>query len=509
MSKKRGLVCLVSIFAVVFSVSLVSAQTEGIPLQKDVILGVPIYGPEDLPEEITFTLYDAQNGLTPLGAQTFTRGQYTVDFEFSQSDGVTGGSVARVKADFTQPLNLKDPFGQTLKPKELWAALEVAGAEVGARTKVSDETLVRLLLNSDASLATYLTLAYEGDDNPLTTIYKSLPLSSVSSDGSTTSLSNYFSSLTESRDFGANVNWVDIGTGSYILGNVGIRTTNPKYPLTVAGIINSEANGNYYGAWFGGEANTADPSINVGEWHTLYGKMFWDNSNRSITFQTTNGSTYPNVLVIKNDKVGIGSTLPGARLTVGANFGTTIDGTSSGKGLIGSNVRLNGILPEVIQTHPSFGAIGLNFLWGGSLAISGKAGSVTSGDTLSEYVRVTSSGRVGIGTSNPAYELAVNGTIRCKQLIVDTGWADFVFDDNFRLPQLDNVEKFIKEHKHLPGIPTEAEVKEKGVSVGNISSKLLQKIEELTLYVIDINKENKSLKAQLSDMKAQLEKSKN
>ncbi len=76
------------------------AQSEGIPLQKDVFLGTPISGPEDLPEEITFNLYDSQDALIPIGSQTFTRGQYTVDFDFSKSDGLTAGSVARAKANF-------------------------------------------------------------------------------------------------------------------------------------------------------------------------------------------------------------------------------------------------------------------------------------------------------------------------------------------------------------------------------------------------------------------------
>ena len=80
-------------------------------------------------------------------------------------------------------------------PRKIWAALEVGGAEIGDRSKVSDETLVQLLLASDASIATYLTLVYEGDDNPITTIYKNLPISSLSSDGSGSSLSKYFSAV--------------------------------------------------------------------------------------------------------------------------------------------------------------------------------------------------------------------------------------------------------------------------------------------------------------------------
>ena len=114
-------------------------------------------------------------------------------------------------------------------------------------------------------------------------------------------------------------------------------------------------------------------------------------------------------------------------------------------------------------------------------------------------MRIDSKGNVGIGTTNPGtYKLAVVGSIRAQEIVVDTGWSDFVFENNYRLPPLNEVEQFISENKHLPGIPTEAEVKKNGITLGNISSKLLQKIEELTLYVIDLKKENDSLKEQLA-----------
>ena len=104
------------------------------------------------------------------------------------------------------------------------------------------------------------------------------------------------------------------------------------------------------------------------------------------------------------------------------------------------------------------------------------------------------------------YKLAVNGTIRAKEIIVDTGWSDFVFQNGYSLPSLSEVEKFISANKHLPGIPTEAEVKKDGITLGNISSKLLQKIEELTLYVIDLEKKNDLLKAKLTVIQRHLNK---
>lgn len=84
--------------------------------------------------------------------------------------------------------------------------------------------------------------------------------------------------------------------------------------------------------------------------------------------------------------------------------------------------------------------------------------------------------------------LEVLGTIRATEVKVETGWSDFVFEKDYKLPTLQEVENHINEHKHLPDIPSEAEVKENGVSLGEMQAKLLQKIEELTLYTIELNK---------------------
>ncbi|MDO5665850.1 MAG: hypothetical protein Q4G63_11430 [Bacteroidia bacterium] len=95
----------------------------------------------------------------------------------------------------------------------------------------------------------------------------------------------------------------------------------------------------------------------------------------------------------------------------------------------------------------------------------------------------------------------MDGLLRAKEIKVETGWADFVFDKDYKLPSLAEVEKHIQEKGHLQGIPTETEVKENGVNLGEMNVKLLQKVEELTLYLIsqekDINmlkEENKTLK---------------
>lgn len=111
------------------------------------------------------------------------------------------------------------------------------------------------------------------------------------------------------------------------------------------------------------------------------------------------------------------------------------------------------------------------------------------GDLTSTHFVMDSNGNIGIGTANPlGWRLAVNGNIRAKEVKVETSWADFVFEKGYALPSLEEVEAHIKEKGHLKDIPSAAEVSENGIQLGEMNSKLLQKIEELTLYLIQQNK---------------------
>ncbi len=103
------------------------------------------------------------------------------------------------------------------------------------------------------------------------------------------------------------------------------------------------------------------------------------------------------------------------------------------------------------------------------------------------------SGNVGIGTSSPSNELDVKGTIRAEEVIVQTGWSDFVFEDDYQLRTLDEVAGFIAENGHLPEIPSAKEVAANGVTLGQMNAGLLQKLEELTLYLLDLQDQNRDL----------------
>ena len=104
--------------------------------------------------------------------------------------------------------------------------------------------------------------------------------------------------------------------------------------------------------------------------------------------------------------------------------------------------------------------------------------------------------------SNTDYKLSVDGKAVFKEAVVTLdNWADFVFENNYKLRKLEEVEAFIKENHHLPDVPSEKEVKENGVSLGEMDAILLQKIEELTLYMIELKKENEALKKEVQKIK--------
>jgi hypothetical protein len=107
----------------------------------------------------------------------------------------------------------------------------------------------------------------------------------------------------------------------------------------------------------------------------------------------------------------------------------------------------------------------------------------------------------GATTTIPAgsgYKLAVSGGILTEKVRVATSgtafWADYVFDKSFKLKSLKEVENFIKENKHLPDVPSTTDVTKNGIDLAETQALLLQKIEELTLYVIQQQKEIDKLK---------------
>lgn len=121
-------------------------------------------------------------------------------------------------------------------------------------------------------------------------------------------------------------------------------------------------------------------------------------------------------------------------------------------------------------------------------------------ETKSVYI--TREGNVGIGLKNPKDRLEVNGQIHARSVKIDVkDWADFVFEEGYDLPRLREIETYIKKEGHLPNIPSAKDATNNGVQVGEMQKLLLQKVEELTLYLIQQDQEIKALKEEITLLK--------
>ncbi|MEQ8424646.1 MAG: tail fiber protein, partial [Cyclobacteriaceae bacterium] len=123
--------------------------------------------------------------------------------------------------------------------------------------------------------------------------------------------------------------------------------------------------------------------------------------------------------------------------------------------------------------------------------------NVTRSSSSLFYVRTD--GNVGIGTTTPDAKLTVNGTIHSKEVKVDLSvpGPDYVFEEDYPLTSLDEIESYIKQNKHLPEVPSAAEFEENGIKVGEMNMLLLKKLEEVTLHLIRQQEEIDSLKEQM------------
>lgn len=144
----------------------------------------------------------------------------------------------------------------------------------------------------------------------------------------------------------------------------------------------------------------------------------------------------------------------------------------------------------------------LRFVYGG-----GSFGEIHfyhyNGSSWSLKTKIDKNGNWGIGTTNicPDCKLSVNGKIRATEVVIDSGWADYVLQPSYQLRPLEEVEAFIKENQHLPGVDSAATVKEKGLDLSKTSVMMMEKIEELTLYMIELKKQNDVLQQEVAQLK--------
>jgi hypothetical protein len=116
-------------------------------------------------------------------------------------------------------------------------------------------------------------------------------------------------------------------------------------------------------------------------------------------------------------------------------------------------------------------------------------------------------GRVGIGTLNPREALSVNGSIRAKQITVETAnWPDYVFDTGYKMLSVPELESYLLIKKHLPNMLSAEEIKEQGQNLGEVNAKLLKNVEELTLRLIEKDKQLREHQKRISAQDQRMDK---
>lgn len=197
------------------------------------------------------------------------------------------------------------------------------------------------------------------------------------------------------------------------------------------------------------------------------GGMQYRHDTNMMTFRVNNHSS--DMVINQDGNVGIGYSDPGTvKLRVNGNIrgqgGISVESGGSYK------VSMNGTAD--------------GYIVGRDNALQQKFRITSNGDSW------LNGGDVGIGTSSPDAKLAVNGDIHAQEVKVDlVGWPDYVFDENYNLPTLEEVQDHIEEKGHLINMPSANEIEANGLVLGEMNKLLLEKIEELTLYTIQQQKE--------------------
>jgi hypothetical protein len=300
--------------------------------------------------------------------------------------------------------------------------------------------------------------------------------------------------------------WTYNGSHIYNLnsGNVGIGTNSPSYLLHV-------------------RKNTTGPTIAIHNSGGIGGAQFEMidlNSGADWKFKATNnggfkirdhGSSLDVIVVEPNSaanciyvdqygRVGIGSSSPMDKFHVEGDVSMhtsypfiTLDNTST-SGNAGFIFESDGAYRGWLYYNDA----------SDHLLINAESGTGWRTDLV-----IKSSGDICMGTSSPAvgYRLSINGKVACEEVLVelDANWPDYVFTQDYNLMSLSDLEKNIRENNHLPGLPSAIEVEENGFHLADMQRRVLEKVEELTLYTIEQGKQIEDLKMKNNRQEEQIQ----
>ncbi|WP_337084742.1 hypothetical protein [Elizabethkingia anophelis] len=289
-------------------------------------------------------------------------------------------------------------------------------------------------------------------------------------------------------------------------GFVGIGTTNPISNLEIASptatltLSTNQASGTaenplYPKIDFLGYANWPKARITAAE-------QTYNTHGSKLSFLVNDGTgatSLKEMMTINQDnKVGIGITNPTSKLEV-YNEASKSHLTLSANDNSANDLSRIDLDYKIQNKDHIVGRISSFYLDSGNGGTGGLRFFTREAGQLTEKMMIAPNGNISVSNKLEAKEIKVT----------TTPTADFVFEDSYQLPNLESVEKHIKEKKHLPEIASAVEMQKEGVNIGDFQIKLLQKIEELTLYQIQINKEVINLKQENNQLKETLQKIQN